>query len=65
MKADFNIGFEKIVTSDGSLSNYAILSDLDYINLETQDRGAGEAELADARARIHTMVDGAMRLCAD
>ncbi|KAF0183841.1 MAG: hypothetical protein FD163_2035 [Hyphomonadaceae bacterium] len=65
MKADFNIGFEKIVTSDGSLSNYAIFSDLDYINLETQDRGGGEYELADARARIHTMVDGVMRLCAD
>lgn len=65
MKADFNIGFEKIVTSDGSLSNYAIFLGLDYINLETQDRGAGEAELADAQARIHAMIDDVMDHCGD
>lgn len=65
MKADFNIGFEKIVTSDGSLSNYAIFSNLDYINLETQDRGAGQAELADATARIGAMVDVVMRHCGN
>jgi hypothetical protein len=65
VKADFNIGFEKIVTSDGSLSNYAILTNLNYINLETQDRGALEDELIDAKARIGSMVSDVINYCVD
>lgn len=37
--ADFNVVQERVVTSDGSLSNYAVLHGLAYLNFETLDRG--------------------------
>ncbi|MCD2323825.1 hypothetical protein LQ953_07325 [Sphingomonas sp. IC-56] len=59
--ADFNVVQERVVTSDGSLSNYAVLHGLRYLNFETQDRGA--AGLAEARDRLLHMIDFAMRTC--
>jgi hypothetical protein len=61
--ADFNVIFEKVTTSDGSLSNYALLRGLDYVNFETQERGLDPAALADGRNRLVAMVDRAMTLC--
>lgn len=61
--ADFNIIFERVTTSDGSLSNYASLHGLNYINLETRETGS--AGIADARNRLVNMIDRVMDLCGD
>lgn len=62
--ADFNVVQERVVTSDGSLSNYAVLHGLAYLNFETLDRGLDPAELALARDRLRFMIDRAIALCA-
>jgi hypothetical protein len=62
--ADMNIMFEHVVTSDGSLSNYALLRSLPYVNLETQDRGVDPAGLANARGRLLAMIGTVMMRCA-
>lgn len=62
-KADFNVVFERVAVSDGSLSNYALLHGLDYVNFETQERGLDPAALAESRKRLSAMIDRAMALC--
>ncbi len=62
--ADMNIMFEHVVTSDGSLSNYALFRGLPYVNLETQDRGTDPIGLANARTRLLAMIDTVMARCA-
>lgn len=62
--ADFNVVQERVVTSDGSLSNYAVLHGLRYLNFETQERGLEPAALASARDRLVWMIDHALALCA-
>ncbi|WP_423603051.1 hypothetical protein [Sphingomonas sp. MS122] len=62
-KADFNVVFERVAVSDGSLSNYALLRGLDYVNFETRERGLDPAALAESRDRLVAMVDRALRLC--
>ncbi len=64
LNADMNIMFEHVVTSDGSLSNYALLHGLPYVNFETQDRGTDPAGMAEARSRLLSMVNDAMERCA-
>lgn len=61
---DFNVVQERVVASDGSLSNYAVLHGLSYLNFETLDRGLDPAELALARDRLSFMIDHALALCA-
>lgn len=61
--ADYNLVFENVAGPDGSLSHYAVLHGLRYINLETRDRGSREADLADARNRLASMIDGVMTKC--
>lgn len=61
--ADFNVVFERVAVSDGSLSNYALLRGLDYVNFETQERGLDPAALAESRNRLTAMVDRALKLC--
>jgi hypothetical protein len=61
--ADYNVVFENVATTDGSLSHYAVLHGLRYVNLETRDRGSQEAGLADARERLAAMIDGVMAKC--
>ena len=60
--ADFNIVFERVVGSDGSLSNYAVTHHLAYLNFETRDRGT--MGLAASRDRLSWMIDRAMAMCA-
>ncbi len=62
-RGNFNISFERVATSDGSLSNYAVQNGLSYLNFETQDRGSDPAGLADARDRLTAMIDAAMERC--
>ncbi len=62
--ADFNVVQERVLTSDGSASNYAVLHGLRYLNFETQERGLEPAELAGARDRLLWMIDRAIALCA-
>ena len=62
--ADFNVVQERVVSSDGSLSNYSVLHGIDYLNFETLDRGLDPAELAKARDRLSYMVDRALAMCA-
>jgi hypothetical protein len=62
--ADFNVVQERVRTSDGSLSNYAVLHGLRYLNFETLDRGLDPAELALARDRLLFMVEHAIAMCA-
>lgn len=62
--ADFNVVQERVLTSDGSLSNYAVLHGLRYLNFETLDRGLDPAELALARDRLSFMADRALAMCA-
>ncbi|UZK66742.1 hypothetical protein [Sphingomonas sp. M1-B02] len=62
--ADFNVVFERIVTSDRSLSNYAVLHGLDYLNFETLERGVEPAGLAEARKRLVHIIDRALAMCA-
>lgn len=61
--ADFNVVFEKVTVSDGSLSNYALLRGLDYVNFETRERGLDPAALAESRDRLVAMIDRALPLC--
>lgn len=63
MMADFNIVFERVKVSDGSLSNHALLHGLDYVNFETQERGLEPARLRESRDRLTAMIDQAVRLC--
>lgn len=62
--ADVNIMFEHVVTSDGSLSNFALFNGLPYVNLETQDRGVTPQGLGDARSRLLAMIGVVMQGCA-
>ena len=62
-KADFNVVFERVGVTDGSLSNYALLRGLDYVNFETRERGLDPAALAESRNRLTAMVDRALTLC--
>lgn len=62
--ADFNVSYERVANTDGSLSNYAVLRGLDYLNFETLDRGTSSAGLADARDRLVAMIDRALAACA-
>lgn len=62
--ADFNVVQERVTTSDGSLSNYAVLRGMPYLNFETLDPGLEPAALAAARDRLLHMIDGALAACA-
>jgi hypothetical protein len=64
VNADFNVVQERVVASDGSLSNYSVLHGLSYLNFETLDRGLDPAELALARDRLSFMIDRALAMCA-
>lgn len=61
---DFNVVQERVVTSDGSLSNYSMLRGIDYLNFETQDRGLSPEGLAEMRDRLMYMIDHALAACA-
>jgi hypothetical protein len=61
--ADYNVMFEKVVNTDGSMSNHAALHGIEYLNFETLETGLDPAALAEARNRLMAMVDGAMKLC--
>ncbi|WP_374134849.1 hypothetical protein [Sphingomonas sp.] len=63
--AGYNVVFERVARSDGSLSNYAVQHGLAYVNVETRDRGTTAAGIADARGRLIAMIDGVMERCAD
>ena len=62
--ADMNIMLERVMTSDGSLSNFALLHGLPYVNLETQERGTSPAGLGEGRARLLAMIGIVMDRCA-
>lgn len=62
--ADFNVVFERVVTSDRSLSNYAVLHGLRYLNFETLERGLEPAALAEGRDRLLHAIDRALAMCA-
>lgn len=62
-KADFNVVFERVGVTDGSLSNYALLRGLDYVNFETRERGLDPSALAESRNRLSAMIDRALTLC--
>jgi hypothetical protein len=62
--ADFNVVQERVTDSDRSLSNYAVLHDLDYLNFETLDRGDGADGLAEGRRRLVHIIDRALAMCA-
>ena len=53
-----------IVASDRSLSNYAVLHGLKYLNFETLDRGDGADGLAEGRKRLVHIIDRALAMCA-
>ncbi|MDH7975921.1 hypothetical protein QH494_27395 [Sphingomonas sp. AR_OL41] len=61
--ADYNIAFENVRTSDGSLSNFAILHGLPYMNFETRDRGNNDSQLVDARQRLAAMIEAVVDHC--
>lgn len=61
---DFNVVFERVMNTDGSLSNYAVLRGLPYLNFETLDLGLEPAELAKSRDRLMWIVDRVMAGCA-
>jgi hypothetical protein len=61
--ADYNVMFEKVANTDGSMSNHAVLHGIDYLNFETLETGLEPSALAKARDRLVAMVDGAMKLC--
>ncbi|WP_066795913.1 hypothetical protein [Sphingomonas soli] len=61
---DFNVVQERVITSDGSLSNYSVLRGVDYLNFETQDRGLSPEGLAEMRDRLMAMIDRALAACA-
>jgi hypothetical protein len=60
---DWNVVQERVVNSDGSLSNYAVLHGRDYLNFEVRETGTEPAALAAARDRLTWMIDRAMALC--
>ncbi len=62
--ADFNVVEERVVVSDGSLSNYAVLHGLRYLNFETLDRGDSIEGLAEGRKRLLHIIDRALAMCA-
>ncbi len=62
--ADMNIMLERVMTSDGSLSNFALFHGLPYVNLETQERGVTPEGLGDARSRLLAMIGIVMDRCA-
>lgn len=62
--ADANVSFERVAAGDGSLSNYAVVRGLPYLNFETRERGSAPAPLAEARDRLLAMIDLAMTRCA-
>lgn len=62
--ADFNVLFERVVTSDRSLSNYAVLHGIKYLNFETLERGLDPAALAESRNRLVHIIDRALTMCA-
>ena len=55
-RADANIQFEHVADSDGSLSNYALLHGLRYVNFETRDRGNLAPQREAAQARLAGMI---------
>ena len=62
--AEFNVVQERVVASDGSLSNYAVLHGLNYLNFETLETGLEPAALAGARDRLLAAVSKALEMCA-
>ena len=62
--AGYNVVFERVARSDGSLSNYAVQHGLPYVNVETRERGPTPAGIAAARDRLVAMIDGVMERCA-
>jgi hypothetical protein len=64
VQADFNVVFERVVTSDRSLSNYAVLHGINYLNFETLERGLEPAALAQSRDRLVHIIDRALAMCA-
>ncbi|MHA6723605.1 hypothetical protein [Sphingomonas sp. RS2018] len=63
VRADWNVVQERVINSDGSLSNYAVLHDRDYLNFETLETGLAPAPLAAARDRLVWMIDRALAMC--
>lgn len=63
--AGYNVMFERVASSDGSLSNYAVQHGLRYINVETRERGSSTEGIAAARDRLVAMIDGVMERCGD
>ena len=55
--------FEEVAITDRSLSNYAVLHDIAYLNFETLDPGLDPAELAKARDRLTHIIDRALAMC--
>lgn len=64
VEADFNVVFERVVTTDRSLSNYAVLHGIDYLNFETLERGIEPGPLAQARDRLLHIIGRALAMCA-
>ncbi|MES2095787.1 MAG: hypothetical protein V4459_03435 [Pseudomonadota bacterium] len=62
-KQDYNVVFEHVTETDGSLSNYSILHGYRYVNFETRDRSDQPNGLTDARNRLDQMIDGLMAKC--
>ena len=63
VRADWNVVQERVVNSDGSLSNFAVLRGLDYLNFETTETGLEPTALAAAGDRLTWMIDRAMTMC--
>lgn len=63
--AGYNVMFERVASSDGSLSNYAVQHGLRYVNVETRERGSNPEGIAAARDRLVAMIDGVMDRCDD
>ncbi|MBX9860095.1 MAG: hypothetical protein K2Y20_10960 [Sphingomonas sp.] len=61
--AGYNVMFERVASSDGSLSNYAVQHGLRYVNVETRERGSSPDGIAAARDRLVAMIDGVMERC--
>lgn len=61
--ANFNLVYERVTISDGSLSNYAAQHGHAYVNIETEERGSQPAGIARARDRLVDMIDKVMVRC--
>ena len=61
--ADFNMIQERVGSSDGSLSNYAVARALPYVNFETRERGSDPDGIAAAHDRLIAMIGTAMEHC--